>query len=167
MKCIVCNKEIVSPLRPCPRCGFLQPAVVGDAAGAEDFITGKAQKHKQELLGNYDFGLTVYHWKDQDGTVVLDREERLSFGKGDALLAAPVWLNQSFARIPDVDTMELELSIQLGGESAEKIPVTVAVPQGKHLQQVGACIGADLSVKLLLKNPEGQTESGAVQFLGE
>lgn len=167
MKCIVCNKEIASPLRPCPRCGFLQPAVVGDAAGAEAFIAAKAEKHKRDLLANYDFGLTVYHFKDQDGTVVPDQEERLSFGKGDALLGEPVWLDQKFARIPEADTMELELSVQLEAEAVEKIPVTVPVPQGRHLQQVGALIGEDLSIKLLLKNPEEQTQSDGIPFLGD
>lgn len=165
MKCIVCSKELDSPLQPCPRCGFLQPAVVGDAAGAEAFIAGKAKKHKQELSSRYDIGLTIYRWKDQNGTVALQEEQRLSFGKGDALMEREVWLEQPFARIPEAAELELALSVAFGEEAPENKTVSVPVPEGKHLLQVGARLDGDFSLRLMLKNPEGQTESRAVYIL--
>lgn len=167
MKCIVCNQEIAGPLLPCPRCGFLQPAVVGDAAAAEALIAAKARKHKRELLSHHDIGLTIYHWKDDGGTVALDREERVSFGSGSALLEGVVWLEQKFARIPDAESLELELWVQSDREPVQRTPVAVRVPQGCYLLQVGARIDEDLSLKLLLKNPQGQTESQPLRLLSE
>lgn len=167
VRCIVCNHEMSSPVQPCSRCGFLQPAVVGDLDGAQNFINARAAKYRQELLSRYDFGVTVYYWKDNNGTVVLDREERLSFGSADALLGNPVWLEQQFARTGDETVLELELSVAAPPDGLRRLPVSIPLPSGRHLHQVGARIDEDLSLRLMLRNPEGQTESTPLWFLGE
>lgn len=164
-QCRVCHKELTSPARPCPRCGFQEPAFFGDPVSAEKIINHKAENHRVQYLSSFDFGVTIYRWKDQDGTLVLDRTERLSFGTGSDLLDKTHWLEQPFARIPDVDAMDLELSILQNGKTCGNIPVSVAVPQGNHLQQAGISLSRDLTVQLLLKNPQEQTQSASVQFL--
>lgn len=164
-QCRVCHKELTTPARPCPRCGFQEPAFFGDQASAEQLISRKADAFRAQYLSNFDFGLTIYRWKDKDGTLVLDRTERLSFGGGSDLAGKTRWLDQLFARIPDVDAMDLELSIRRNGQKYRQIPVSVPVPGGKHLQQAGISLSPDMKVRLLLKNPQEQTQSADISFL--
>lgn len=164
-QCRVCHKELTTPARPCPRCGFQEPAFFGDQASAEQLISRKADAFRAQYLSNFDFGLTIYRWKDKDGALVLDRTERLSFGGGSDLAGKTRWLDQQFARIPDVDAMDLELSIRRNGQKYRQIPVSVPVPGGKHLQQAGISLSPDMKVRLLLKNPQEQTQSADISFL--
>ena len=164
MKCIVCGKELTSPFQPCTGCGFVQPAVVGDAAGAQAFIASKAEKYKQELLEQLDFGIMIFRWKDDKGTLVLDTKERLSFGSGKDLLNRTLWLDQQFARLPDMNTMQLQLSVRRLGLDLATVSVSIPVPQGCHLQQVGLELRDNFTLQLKLKNPQEQTTSEPVEF---
>ena len=163
--CRVCAKSQIDPFHPCPRCGFLQPAVVGNAEAAEQMIARSVQLAKANFIKGFDFGIIAHYWKDQNGEVVPDHQERLSFGSGQAVLGNTVFLEQQFARIPDVATMELELSILHNGADYCTHKVEIPVPHGKHLQQVGLEMTQDLTVILILKNPEAQTQSEPTVFL--
>ena len=157
--CKACSKEMKDALRPCPRCGFRQPAVIGDADAAQALIAKRANKHLVSFLRDYDIGVTVYYWKDQKGTVVADRQQRLSFGTGEALLGSTHYLEQKFARIPEVTTMELQLSVLKKGEVFMEKTVSIPTPPGAHLQQLGMELSASLQLRLKLKNPQGEMES--------
>lgn len=164
-QCRVCHKNLTKPAQPCPRCGFQEPAFFGDPVKAQQLIAHKADAYRSQFLSGFDFGITIYRWKDQDGTLALDRTERLSFGTGSDLTEKTRWLEQSFARIPDLQKMELELSIRRNGQKYRQIPVSVPVPGGNHLQQVGISLSGDQTLRLLMKNPQAQTQSEPISFL--
>ncbi len=163
--CRVCLKELNHSGGSCPRCGFQEPAFFGDPAKAQQLISRKADAYRTQYLSQFDFGVTVYYWKDKDGTLVPDRTERLSFGSGEALLGAAQWLDQPFARVPDVEAMGLQLDIRQAGTSYRTMSVQVPVPKGAHLQQAGISLSPDMKVRLLLKNPQDQTQSEPISFL--
>ena len=164
-QCRVCHNELISPARPCPRCGFQEPAFFGDPSKAEQVINNKADAYRTQYLNGFDFGLTIYHWKDKDGTLVLDHTQRLSFGTGSTLADKICWLDQPFARIPDLAKMDLELSLLHNGNTYRTMQVSVPVPQGNHLLQAGISLSRGMTVQLMLKNPQGQTQSAAIPFL--
>ena len=164
-QCRVCHNELTTPAKPCPRCGFQEPAFFGDPAKAEQIISHKADTYRTQFLSEFDFGITIYRWKDKDGTLVPDRTDRLSFGSGTDLLDKTFWLDQSFARIPDLAAMDLELDIRRNGTGYQTLSVPVPVPKGNHLHQAGISLSRDMTVQLLLKNPQEQTRSAAVSFL--
>lgn len=166
-QCRVCHKELTNLNTPCPRCGFRELSFIGDPKAAEQKMNKMADEARAKFLSEFDFGVTIYRWKDQDGTLVLDRTERLSFGRGTALLGKTNWLEQPFARIPDVKNMELELSVLRNSRNYRSMKLSVPVPQGNHLQQVGITLSPDMKVKLLLKNPQAQTQSANVAFLAD
>ena len=159
MICRACSKEMKDALAQCPRCGFRQPAVIGDAQAAQALIARKANKHLVSFLRDYDFGVTVYYWKEQKGSIVADRERRLSFGTGDELVGTVRYLEQKFARLPEVSDMELRLSVLKNGKPAMERQVSISVPPGAHLQQLGLELMPSLEFRLKLKNLQGQTES--------
>ncbi len=163
-QCRVCHKELTTLNKPCPRCGFRELSFVGDPKAAEQKMNKMADEARAKFLSEFDFGVTIYRWKDQDGALVLDRTERLSFGSGASLLDKLCWLEQPFARIPDVKNMELELSVLRNKQNYRSMKISVPVPQGNHLQQVGITLSPDMKVKLLLKNPQAQTQSASVSF---
>ena len=143
----------------CPRCGFRELAVIGDVQAAQALIAQKANKHLISFLRDYDFGITVYYWKDKGGTVTADREQRLSFGTGDLLGGTTRYLDQKFARISGVSDMKLGLSVLKSGKVFLERTVSVPVPPGAYLQQLGLELMPALKFRLKLKNPQGQTES--------
>ena len=164
-KCRVCNKELTNLAQPCPRCGFAEPAFFGDPSKAEQLIKHKADAYRTQYLCDFDFGIVTYRWKDGNGTLVLDHTERISFGSGFELVDNTYWLEQSFARIPNVENLDVEVSILFKGMDYRKLNVSVPAPQGKHLQQVGINLQPDMTLRLVMKNPENQTESTPVAFL--
>ena len=164
-QCRVCHKELNNPARPCPRCGFQEPAFFGDPNKANQVINQKADAFRNQYLSAFDFGLTIYYWKDQNGQLVLDRTQRLSFGIGSNLAGNVCWLDQPFARIPEVEKLDLELSILRENQNYRKLYVAVPVPQGNHLLQAGISLSRDMTVQLMLKNPQGQAQSTEIPFL--
>lgn len=164
-QCRVCHKELTNPARPCPGCGFQEPAFFGDRTSAEQLISRKADAYRTQYLSEFDFGVTIYRWKDEDGSLVLDHTERMSFGSGSALLDKTCWLEQPFARIPDTQQLQLQLAILRNGQDYRQITISVPVPRGNHLLSAGISLSRDMKVRLLLKNPQEQTQSTPVAFL--
>ena len=155
--CKACGKEIQSAL--CLRCGFRQPAVIGDPQGAQSVMAELANRHRIGYLRQFDIGVTVYYWKEKGDQVVLDRQQRLSFGTGETLQGRTCFLEQKFARLPEVTELELQLSVLKNGEKFRELSVSLPVPPGAHLQQLGAALTPSLELLLTLKNPQGQTQS--------
>ncbi len=166
-ECRVCHKVFHESQFQCPRCGFRETAVIGDLAHAENINNSKAIPHRVRFLDEFDFGVVTHYWKDDNGTVVPDREATLSFGQGGKLLGREIWLNQLFARIPDTARMELDLRVLRGGKEYRRLSVSLNVPRGAFLQQVGIALTEDMKVSLLLKNEQEQTRSTPVGFLND
>lgn len=164
MRCMACYQEVSEGQGTCPRCGFVQYQVIGDAKEARSTLERMAEKHRESFLRRFDLGISIFTWKDQDGTVVLDQKKRLSFGAGDSLLGRTVWMEQQFARIPDERELTVELSALEEG-SVRIIPIRIPVPQERQLQTLGIEMSGDLKVRLLLRNGQTQTCSGWVDFL--
>lgn len=163
MRCMACHTEY-SAGEICPRCGFVHYQVIGDTDEALAALELMAGRHRAMFLRQYDLGVPVYTWKDQDGTLVQDTCTRLSFGTADALLQGPVWLDREFARLEGPE-LTLELSVQKSGEPERRMDVSLPVPQEPQLQRLGIALEEDLTVTLMLKNEENQTRSQPVTFL--
>ena len=118
-----------------------------------------ANRHRIGYLRQFDIGVTVYYWKEKGDQVVLDRQQRLSFGTGETLQGRTCFLEQKFARLPEVTELELQLSVLKNGEKFRELSVSLPVPPGAHLQQLGAALTPSLELLLTLKNPQGQTQS--------
>lgn len=163
MRCLACFETVPDGTQNCPRCGFIQYQVIGDTAEAVSALELVAGKHRSRFLQAYDLGVTVYTWKDREGSITLDQAQRRSFGTADALQGKTTWLDQPFARIPEQE-LTVELSVENGG-TAWILPVRLPVPQEPQLQQLGIEMNKDLTVRLLLRNGQTQTQSQPVSFL--
>lgn len=163
MRCLACFETVPEGTQNCPRCGFIQYQVIGDTAEAASALEEMALRHRNRFLQRYDLGVTVYTWQERDGSVRLDTARRRSFGTADALWGKTVWLDEPFARIPERE-LTVELSVENGG-TARVIPVRVPVPQEPQLQQLGIAMNQDLTVSLLIRNSQTQTQSQPVSFL--
>lgn len=163
MRCLACFETLPEGTQNCPRCGFIQYQVIGDTAEAVSALEQMALRHRGRFLQSYDLGVTVYTWQDRDGSVQLNQAQRRSFGTADALWGQTVWLDQPFARIPESE-LTVDLSVENGGET-QVIPVTVPVPQEPQLQQLGIRMEQNLTVSLLIRNGQTQTQSQPVSFL--
>lgn len=157
--CKACEKELTNAKGSCPRCGFRPPAVIGDPEVAQALIAKRAAKHRNEFLQRLDVGVTVYLWKEQKDSIVPEGQRRLSFGAGDTLLETPRFLEQKFSRIPDLTEMKVEISVLKDGVVFVSSTASLPVPPGPHLLELGAQLTSALELKLMLKNPRGQTQS--------
>jgi len=160
-KCTACGRSYESD-DVCPVCGYSEPAFIGDENAAAVYIKREAAKHRLAFLKSLDLGVTAYFWKDDNGVIAEDRQERLSLGSGESLWKNTVWAKQSFARIPDLAEMTVELSVLKDGKALSKQSIRLPVPAGQHLLQLGMELGEGLTVQLKLKNPLGQTQSQPV-----
>ena len=157
--CKACGRDLTGAKGSCPRCGFRPPAVIGDPEAAQALIAKRAVKHMKEFMQRLDVGVTVYLWKEQEDAVVSNGQQRLSFGTGDSLQEAPRFLERKFSRVPDLAEMEVEISLLKDGDVLTEQTVSLPVPPGSHLLELGAQLTSSLELKLILKNPQGQTQS--------
>lgn len=149
-KCLVCGKEYEGP--QCPRCDF--PAVVLMKITPE--VTKSIANYREMFFQNIQIGIISYSWKDKDGYLVLDQEHQRVLGSCRDLLNGTIWLNQQFARIPDVDDLELRIFVNIKGEVSEK---NVKIPNIKspYLQEIGVSMDENMQVVVHLKNENGET----------
>lgn len=168
MKCCVCTTEIPEGVMECPCCGFVDERrmrILGDAQKIAEQVEANAAAHRKRFLHEIDIGLLTYTWKDSDGTLTLDSEHRASFGKCDAILAQPQWLEQRFARVPGVSKVEAILSVQRAGQPEKRLHVEVdALPQAQ-LQSVGVSMLPDMTVRLLVKNSTASVQSEPISII--
>ena len=158
MKCPVCNK--VFDGGECPRCLF--PVVEStDQDALLEMLRPQIETHRVEFQKSICFSLLVYYWKEQNDTIEFDREEALPFGNYYDLKGKKVFLPQQFARIPDTNTVDLQVSITIT-ISDQKETKTVAIQNLNEaaLQTVGIEVNDRYQFRVLLKNSIGnQSES--------
>lgn len=158
MKCLVCNKEFEGVV--CPRCNFPVIAVPAEIDNGENLIAPLIERHRQGFLQAVRIGIVIFHWKEADGSIVLDHDERLLFCEEPAFDGREYWLEQKFARIPDEKNLSLTVFIDYGSKQSEQ-SVEIANLPGAALQEVGLRLCADFSWQLLLKNDMGETAESA------
>jgi hypothetical protein len=140
--------------------------IIGDDKKKEA-LEQLAFSYRSEYLKNFDFGVVSYYWKDENGTMVLDRTERMSFGTGDIISETATWLEQKFARLDTDEPLTVELSVSKGGEAYASKQIQLDCLREKELQQIGIVMNHNLQVSLVLKNDSNQTHSIPVAFLTE
>ena len=148
--CLVCGKKYETG--DCPRCKFPDVQIPGmDREKALIHLKPAIEASRKAFLETVRVDVISYRWKDQDGTIVLDRKDALTLGTGTALTQGEVWLTGKFARIADEAFVPVKIRVTAGDEVTEK---TVRVPnlQKPELQQLGAKLDQDLNITLLLRN---------------
>ncbi len=157
MKCLVCQKTFEGGI--CPRCGY--PVVEGtDVDALMETLRPQIEEYRRIFQSGVRLELGIFRWKEEDGTVVIDRRELLSFGPYAELAGKQTWLPQQFARIPGVDTLELQVRLSIG-EAARELSVPVPNLAEASLQSVGIELSEDMFFRLLLKNDAGGESASA------
>ena len=155
--CKACLKGMTEVKGSCPRCGFRPPAVIGDPEAAQALIAQKAKKHISGFLRRLDLCVVTHVWKEQGEAVVADGQQLISFGTGDTLLEHTRFLKQKFSRVPDLSELAVELRVLKDGEIFLERTLSLPVPPGAYLLELGAELTSSLELNLVLKNPQGQT----------
>lgn len=149
MKCLVCEK--VYEAAECPRCRFPNIQIMGDPKTALASLKPTIDAYRKNFLSSVKVELVAYRWKDQNGQVVLDREDRMLLGTADKLQQGDTWLKEKFARIADQKNITVTICITISGEKRE---VRIPVPNlhKAELQQLGARVDEECNLVLLLRN---------------
>ena len=156
MKCLVCNTNYEG--FECPNCKFPYIAFPGDPEEGIRRMKPQIDAYRSSFLERISLGVVSYFWKEQDGSLILDREEVRQIGTGTQLCAGAVWLEQPFARLPEAKSLTIRLALDLGGEKRE---LSVSVPNllEPELQKLGAEMNGQMQFRLLLRNSSSETAS--------
>lgn len=156
MKCLICNSSYEG--FECPNCKFPYIAFPGDPEEGIRRMKPQIDAYRDAFLEKLSLGVVSYYWKEQDGRLVLDREEVRSIGSGKELQAGAVWLEQPFARLPEAESLTIRLALSLEGGNRE---FSVRLPNllQPELQQLGAEMNEQMQIRLLLRNSSGSTAS--------
>lgn len=168
MKCCICMTEIPQGVIECSCCGFVDERrmhILGDATKIAEQVEAKAMVFRKKFLQGIDIGIITYSWKDVNNTLMLDKENRISFGKGDVLMEQTQWLERKFARVPGADKITATLSVQRAGQTEKLLHVEVEALTEAELQQVGVSLSSDMTLKLLVKNNSASVQSEPIAFL--
>lgn len=156
MKCVVCGKEYFDKV--CPICHFPVIKFPGDPIEGMRAMKPKIDAYREHFLSYVNVGIVTYTWKDEDGAIVLDKENELIFGTGTQLYKGVCWISQKFARIPDVKDLDVQLVVyNNGNRSVWKVSIPNLFET--EFQEIGAALDEDLNIQLILKNDSGQTKS--------
>lgn len=162
MVCLVCGKEYIGS--ECPRCRFPDVQFPGDPQKAIENLRPAIEVFRDQFLQSVKLEIAAFYWKDEDGTVVLDREERVLLAGGEELLQGPKWLAQEFARIPDEQWVSVTLYITVAGTLRQE-QVMLPNIHSPQLQQIGAEMVGGGSIRLLLRNAANElTKSELIQL---
>ena len=151
--CLVCGKQYETG--DCPRCKFPDVQIPGSREKAIASLKPAIDSYRANFLTTIRVEVLSYHWKDQNGTLALDREERLTLGTASELMQGEKWLEQPFARIPDAKLLPVRIAI-VYGEETRLLTVTVPNLPEAELQRIGAVLDADCNLRLLLGNSTQQ-----------
>ena len=152
MKCLVCSKDFEGGI--CPRCGY--PVVEGtDVDALLESMRPQIEEYRRDFERGIRFGLVIFRWKEADGNVVLDRKELMPFGSFPELVGRVTWLQQQFARIPEAQTLELQLQVS-SGDASRDLSVPIQNLLEPSLQSVGIEVTSDLRYRVKLKNDAGK-----------
>lgn len=149
MKCYVCGKQYEG--NECPRCAF--PAVEIPNTTWEQgrqALAATISPFRADFLKSVEISLVMYHYRDENGVYVLDREETVCLGSGETLYDKEVWLDQEFARLED-PSFSVRLRLTVRGKTREEL---VEVPNLKaaELQNIGICMDEHFNICLKLRN---------------
>ena len=156
MKCLICNTNYQG--NECPNCKFPYIAFPGDAEEGIRRMKPQLDAYRRAFLERISLGVVSFFWKEQEGRLVLDREEVRPIGSGKELCAGTVWLKQPFARLPEAETLAIRLALTVDGETRE---LSVSLPNRlePELQQLGAEMNEQMQLRLLLRNRSGSSAS--------
>lgn len=149
MKCLVCGT--LHEAAECPRCHFPDIQIMGDQEKAMETLRPTIHAYRMDLLRSVQIALPAYRWKDHNGMIVADRRDWLSLGSGDALLEQEAWLPDRFARIAGPSELDVTVRITVGEKNYEQNIRLPNLPE-PELQQIGAVIDRDCTLRLLLRN---------------
>ena len=156
MKCLICGTNYQGV--ECPNCKFPYIAFPGDPEEGIRRMKPQLDAYRSSFLERISLGVVSYYWKEKNGELVLDREEVRPIGSGKQLSEGTVWVEESFARIPDLERLPLSLSLKLdGGE--KKLSVSLPNRLEPELQQLGAEMNERLQLRMLLRNSSGVSAS--------
>ena len=162
MECLVCGKEYVGS--ECPRCRFPDVQIPGDRQKAIENLRPAIEAFRTQFLKSVKLEIAAFYWKDEDGTVVLDREERVLLVDGEELQQGPKWLNQEFARIPDEEWVPVTLYITVAGDTRQE-QIMLPNIHSPQLQQIGVETVESCGIRLLLRNVANEmTKSETIQL---
>lgn len=163
MKCLVCGKNYEAA--ECPRCRFPDIQLMGDRDEALAQLMPTIKAYRANFMKSVTVELVTYRWRDLEGRIALDREDRIMLGTADVLQQSEIWLEEQFARIPNEDEIKVKVCITAGGEKRD---VSIAVPNlhKPELQRLGASVDGDCNLRLLLRNntEESTTSAGTPLF---
>ena len=160
MNCLVCGKPMASNTNDCPHCNFHYLSYTsGSLEEALEVQKPRADYYRSNTyLPRIDLGITCYHWKDENGTIALASTERLSFGTAASLENKTVWLNQDFARLPDEETLTVDVSVKEQGAAERTLRFTLPALKDAELQRLGLQLDSNLKLTLKLKTASGKRE---------
>ncbi len=156
MKCLVCGREFDA--ESCPVCQFPVVRFPGNPEEGLRAMQPTIDTYRERFLSGVRIGIVTYRWKDDDGTLAVDRRETAWIGTGAELYGQEGWSEERFARIPEMPSLEVELSVSAGGRETVR-KVTLPNRQEAQLQEIGAVLDAQMNLRLLLRNEAGQTQS--------
>lgn len=155
-ECPVCKKQHTDEI--CPVCQFPVISFPGDPVKGMQKLQPLIDGHRAKFLKEVSVAIVTYSWKDENGVIAPDKTEQLKFGSGAELYGKETWLAQSFARIPDAESLDVTFVVNVeGAEESRKLAVP-NLPEAE-LQQIGAVIDGDMNIRLMLKNSSGKTTS--------
>ncbi len=156
MKCLVCGKRFDG--NACPVCRFPVIRFPGDLEAGLRAMQPTIDSYRERFLAGVHVGIVTYRWKDENGTLAVDRKETVAIGSGSDLFGKECWIDERFARIPEVPALEVELSVETEGREAVR-KVSLPNRQEAQLQELGAALDKEMNLRLLLRNESGRTES--------
>ena len=110
--------------------------------------------YRKSFLQKVEVGVKIYHWKDENGTLAVDHEEKRAFGSGNDIYGKTVWLDQKFARIPEEKKLPVRVYIRCDGdEREEEMPLPNL--QEAQLQEIGISMDQQLDFCMMLRNESG------------
>lgn len=162
MKCYVCGKQYEG--NECPRCAF--PAVEIPNTTWEQgrqALIATINPSRAAFLKSVEVSLVIYHYRDENGVYVLDREESICLGNGEKLYENEVWLDQEFARL-EGPSFSARLRLSVRGQTREEL-VEVPNLNAAELQNIGISMDEQFNIRLMLRNAsEMPTTSAPVEL---
>lgn len=168
--CLVCYQPLTNSENPdkCLCCGFEHlPGMGMDEVALRELQKPRAAAYRTKtFLPQFDLGVNCYHWKDENGSIVLDTTKRLSFGTAADLENKTVWLDQQFARLPEEKELSIDVRIQRSGAAERTVSMTVPALTEPQLQKLGLRLNEKLELELSLKNESSSVTSAPAALIG-
>ena len=149
MKCLVCKKEFTGS--KCPRCAF--PVVEStDVDYLMASMSEQVRSYRNEFRAAMKLSLPIYRWKAEGSRIVAGEREQLNLGSYQQLCSHVTWLPQKFARIPDTETIKVEVMFT-SGNHAEIVEAVLPNLNDASLQSIGIETDDDeMRFRLYLRN---------------